>query len=381
MFRGADFRKDFSELATLRSFFPNVPFMALTATASIDSINNIKKSLVMANCKVIRASPDRKNIFLVKQMRLDSIYSFRSYDEILLPIAKKLKECRKEYPQTLIYLKLRYCAYAYTLFTRIIGSIYEHENQSVKNCLIAQFHASQTDLMKNEIISELSKQESNIRVVFCTSALSMGINMPFITITRIIHISPPSSLEEYVQEIGRAGRSGLQSFAYLYYCNSDISDHMIKKGYITSAMVEYCKNNRCLRKCILNYFSFDNKKSLEDCCCIHCEPECPDKLTFSDVTNDFKRTINERNLIILTEKLNNFLAEKDSSFDCDDISDFLLNRVSGTEELSKSIVNILENISTIRDENDIIRYGITNSVDSKAIIELINKYSVINEIN
>ena len=77
--------------------------------------------------------------------------------------------------------------------------------------------------MKQEIIKELSKQNSKIRVVFATSALSMGVNMPHIT--RIIHIALPASFEEYVQEVGRAGRSGLQSYAYLYYCNSDISDH------------------------------------------------------------------------------------------------------------------------------------------------------------
>ena len=352
--------------------------MALTATASIDSIKTIKSSLVMTNCKIIRANPDRKNIFLVKQMRRDSIYGVKSYDEILLPIAKKLKGCRKQYPQTLIYLKLQYCAYAYTLFTRVIGNIYEHEKETVKNCLIAQFHASQTDLMKNEIISELSKQDSNIRVVFCTSALSMGINMPFIT--RIIHISPPSSLEEYVQEIGRAGRSGLQSFAYLYYCNSDISDHKVNKGYITPSMVQYCKSDCCLRKCILDYFSF-YKKNSEHSCCIHCEPKCPDELTFSNAESNYKRTIIEKNLVVLTTKLNDFLAEKDSSFDCDDIADFLLNRVNSTEELSNSITNILENISIIKDENDIIRYGVTNSVDSRTIFELIDKYSEANVVN
>ena len=66
--------------------------------------------------------------------------------------------------------------------------------------------------MKQEIIKELLKQNSKIRVVFATSTLSMGVHMPYIT--RIIHISPPASLEEYVQEVGKAWRSGLQSYAY-----------------------------------------------------------------------------------------------------------------------------------------------------------------------
>ena len=67
-FRGTEFRKDFSELSALRSYFPDIPFMALTATASLASINIIKSSLNMVKCKVVRANPDRKNIFLVKKI-------------------------------------------------------------------------------------------------------------------------------------------------------------------------------------------------------------------------------------------------------------------------------------------------------------------------
>ena len=59
--------------------------------------------------------------------------------------------------------------------------------------------------------------------MFATSVLSMGVHVSHIT--RTIHITPPASLEEYDHEVGRAGRSGLRSYAYLYYCNSDISDH------------------------------------------------------------------------------------------------------------------------------------------------------------
>ena len=108
-------------------------------------------------------------------------------------------------------------AYAYKLFKNIIENIYEGENKTISNSLVVQFHASQTDSVKQEITKELSKQNSKIRFVFVTSALSMGVHIPHIT--RIIHIAPPASLEEYVQEAGRAGRSWLQSYAYLYYCN------------------------------------------------------------------------------------------------------------------------------------------------------------------
>ena len=84
--------------------------------------------------------------------------------------------------------------------------------------------------------------------------VSMGVHMPHIT--RIVHIAPPASFEEYVQEAGTAGRSGLQSYAYLDYCNTDISDNISKKGYITKPMIEYCRSIACLREHLLQHFGF-----------------------------------------------------------------------------------------------------------------------------
>ena len=90
-------------------------------------------------------------------MRGDSVYGVKSYDKILVPIAKNLKIHRRQFPQTLVYMKLKYCAYAYKLFKNIIENIYEGENKTISNSLVAQFHASQTESMKQEI-KELSKQ-------------------------------------------------------------------------------------------------------------------------------------------------------------------------------------------------------------------------------
>jgi superfamily II DNA helicase RecQ len=84
--------------------------------------------------------------------------------------------------------------------------------------LFAQFHSPQTDRMKKELITEIKKADSRVRVIFATSALGMGVDSPYVT--SIIHISPSSSLEAYMQEIGRAGRTvGIQARATLYYNN------------------------------------------------------------------------------------------------------------------------------------------------------------------
>ena len=70
--------------------------------------------------------------------------------------------------------------------------------------------------MKKDILSEIKKEQSRVRVLFATSALGMGIDAPYVT--NFMHITPPSSqLEAYMQEICRAGRTGLSSCATLYY--------------------------------------------------------------------------------------------------------------------------------------------------------------------
>ena len=97
----------------------------------------------------------------------------------------------------------------------------------------------------------MMNKNSIIRVIFATSALGMGVNMPYIS--QIIHIGPPSTLEAYVQEIDRAGRSEDPSSAILYYYYRDISELKISKGLVTPKMKQYCLHNGCLRKLLLQY--------------------------------------------------------------------------------------------------------------------------------
>ena len=144
--------------------------------------------------------------------------------------------------------------------------------------------------------------------MFATSALSMGVHTPHIT--RIIHISPPASVEECVHKVGRAGRSGLQSYAYLYYCNSDISYHRSKKGCITKPMIEYYRSNACLREHLLQHFGFKITITQSNCCS-SCQAEFQeDEMLHNVVLNENVRAIDRRNLEILTAKFNDLLAEK-----------------------------------------------------------------------
>lgn len=122
--------------------------------------------------------------------------------------------------------------------------------------------------MKQLIIQDVCKIMPTLRLVLATVALGMGLNAP--SIQRIIHCRPPTTMEKYIQEIGRAGRNGQPSEALLYFNNSDISK---ARKRLTNAMVEYCKNDsKCLREVLLKYFGFDHVLYAGDkeYCCSFC---------------------------------------------------------------------------------------------------------------
>ncbi|XP_028397832.1 ATP-dependent DNA helicase Q1-like isoform X3 [Dendronephthya gigantea] len=268
---GDEFRKDFGNLSIVRAFFPKTPFLALTATAPPHMLSNLKNSMNFnSSCKDVSANPNRRNIFLQKKMRTSNQHIYESYSNILLPIANQLSVELESYPMTVIYMKLKYCGYAYGLFERVLKEKqYVGESKDSVARLFAQFHAPQTNEMKKTIISEVKKQNSRIRVIFATSALGMGVNAP--NIVHVIHITPPSSIESYVQEIGRAGRSGHLASATLYYNNSDVSDNV---KHVDKSMKEYCLSQEtCLRQLLLNYLGF-SCVTQERCCCV-CEESYP----------------------------------------------------------------------------------------------------------
>ncbi len=262
IFRGHDFRTDFLQLGTLKAIFPTVPTMSLTATLSPKDIDTMKKNLGMKNPRIVRVSPNRKNLFIGKGERLPNCVGKEGYDEILAPIALKLKTLRKAYPMTIIYMNMEYLGYAYKLFCKIIPNIYETEISSPTTCLFTQFHSEITPKLNTELLAEIKTNSSNIRVIFATTSLGMGVDAS--SIKKIIHIRPPATMETFIQEIGRAGRDGKEAFTMLYYNNSDLSSKVISEE-----MSKFCSSTTCLRAQILGYFGF--REELQIRCCSNCD--------------------------------------------------------------------------------------------------------------
>ena len=133
--------------------------MALTATAPPHLLTNLKQSLSLKTyCKVVAAYPNRPNIYFDRKLRMSNHHGYESYDQILIPIANDLAQQREKYPMTIIYLKLKYCGYAYGLFERILmDNEFVGKTKDSAARLFAQFHAPQTKRMKKSIISEIKK--------------------------------------------------------------------------------------------------------------------------------------------------------------------------------------------------------------------------------
>ena len=179
-----------------------------------------------------------------------------------------------KYPLTLIYLSLPWCGRAYRLFESILN---EKQYDTVEgpfipeNRLFGQFHAPQTEKMKEAILKQLCKPESKCRVVFATMAMGMGVDIP--SVREVLHIGPPRSVREYYQESGRAGRDNKKSWATLYYNNHDIASN---KPGMTDSMRQYCRSTDvCLRKQLLHFLDAPPPVpcSLHDCCDV-CKSHC-----------------------------------------------------------------------------------------------------------
>ena len=243
----------------------------MTATASRADMNGITDSLGLKNCKYIIGNSDRKNIYYQKVFRHGQ--DFDAIQSILMPIAKGLLEEKNEYPLTIVYVPLRLCGFAYKFFEYVLGIEQYFPVGSLpipSNRLFAQFHAPQTNQMKDKILKQLCSTCSIIRVVFATVAIGMGVDIP--DIRQVIHVVPPCSMKAYFQETGRAGRDGKPSSACLFYNNRDIG-----KNRVTMQDDMRCSSNDiCLRKLLLE--SMDSEQTVlvkpMHLCCNVCKEQC-----------------------------------------------------------------------------------------------------------
>ena len=135
-----------------------------------------------------------------------------------------------------------------------------------------KFTACSSEETKSKILASFTQPNGFVRIVVATIAFGMGLDT--INVRTIIHWGLPESEEAYVQETGRSGRDGKQSYAILYYNSRDVSTN----SKVNDSIRNYCMNHsKCRRKLLLKEFSVDcNIKSpqLLHLCCDVCSQRC-----------------------------------------------------------------------------------------------------------
>ena len=263
----AAFRECFFKIGDMRSLLPQgTPVLALTATATSEVISDTMKGLAMKDDTYqIRVSPDRPNIFLYKQ-KVD-----KDISKTFAWLIDLLKKEAIETPKTIVYCKSQKdCGLLFKQFKFELGEMayFPLGGPTVSsNMLIGMFHAKTLKRHKERVSDSLFEEQGVCRVVFASTALGMGVNLQ--GIRQVIHYGPPRQVDDFVQEIGRAGRDGKPARSLLLF-------HGLHLKKCEPIMKEYAKTeSKCLRKLLLSEFeatSMDSKEAHD--CCVVCHSKC-----------------------------------------------------------------------------------------------------------
>ena len=266
------FREAFRKINELRSFCrPNVPILAMTATADADYSSLISGSCCLSNnVSVIAAASDRKNICLSVFKTVKGPEKFES----LSWIVEGLKEDGLLFPKTILYCRtVKLVGEVFNfLMLKLGNAAYLEDNQSSKSRLIGMFHSETIESKKLLVLESLTSSKGCVRLIIATSSLGCGVDCKDVVF--VVHLGVPFDMADYVQQIGRAGRGQnvAQCHAILYATSSHGRSHINKN------ILEYSKSSSCLRSLLFTPFNENNEKVLPlsppHICCSNCKIRC-----------------------------------------------------------------------------------------------------------
>ncbi|MDY3735374.1 MAG: ATP-dependent DNA helicase RecQ, partial [Sodaliphilus sp.] len=243
---GHDFRPEYTQLSVLKEHFPGVPIVALTATADQITRDDIRKQLNIPDAKLFLSSFDRKNISLTV---LSGYTGADKFNTLVKFIDRHHGECG------IIYCFSRKNTETLT------------EKLKRRGLNAQAFHAGLSVSVKNAV--QTGFLNDDIQIVCATVAFGMGIDKS--NVRWVVHYNMPQNMESYYQEIGRAGRDGLEADALMFYSYGDVISHnrfVKESGQVQlntqklELMQRYAESSICRRRILLSYF---NERIDHDC--------------------------------------------------------------------------------------------------------------------